>query len=198
MKILNDTYTLAPVRELRCHPRNPNQGDVGAIVASIRASGFYGALVVQRSTGYVLAGNHRLRAAIECGLEHVPVTWVECDERTATKILLADNRTAELATRDAQVLAGLLQELALEDDLGGTGYDGDDLDALLADLERGLADEEWEDAIAGLTGEPPAGRQVAFQLTLEQAQIVEDAVTQAKAGGLTRAQAIVQICEAWA
>lgn len=138
MQILNSTYELVDTADLIVHPRNPNEGDIGAIVESIKSNGFYGAIVAQRSTRYVLAGNHRLQAATLCGIERVPVTWVECDERTALKILLADNRTGELAQRNVDALATLLYELARDDDMRGTGYDEEDLEGLLQDLEAPL------------------------------------------------------------
>ena len=125
-----------PITTLVPHPSNPRQGDVGAIIQSIEANGWYGTLVAQISTGHVLAGNHRLQAAIHCGLDRVPVHWVDVDDDTAHRILLADNRTTDLATYDEHALADLLVEMGKTGNLGGTGYDGDDLDDLLAELER--------------------------------------------------------------
>lgn len=138
--IINDEHELVPLDRLTMHPANPRQGDVGAVCASIEAHGFFGALVVQRSTGHVLAGNHRLKAAKQLGMPEVPVTWVDVDDETATRILLADNRTSDLGTYDNDALAELLKGLAATDKgLDGLGYDGDDLDALLGDLARDAA-----------------------------------------------------------
>ena len=101
---------------LRPHPRNAREGDVGAIMESVQTNGIYRPLVVQRSTGLVLAGNHTF---------------------AALRILLADNRTSDLATYDDAVLAAILAELADSPSaLAGTGYDLDDLDVLLGDLAR--------------------------------------------------------------
>ena len=125
-----------PITALVPHPSNPRQGDVGAIIQSIEANGWYGTLVAQIATGHVLAGNHRLQAAIHCGLDRVPVHWVDVDDDTAHRILLADNRTTDLATYDEHALADLLVEMGKAGNLEGTGYDGDDLDDLLAELER--------------------------------------------------------------
>jgi 16S rRNA G966 N2-methylase RsmD len=67
----------------------------------------------------------------------VPIERVECDDETAMRILLADNRTAEKAERESEPLADLLESLETTDDgLTGTGYDGGDLDELLDDLGR--------------------------------------------------------------
>ncbi len=135
--IINQQYELVPITELKRHPRNARSGDVGAIHQSIEANGFFGACVVQRSTRYVLAGNHRLIAANEAGIAEIPVIWIDCDDDRALRILLADNKTSDDANYDSNKLADLLTELATSSDgLTGTGYSGDELDDLLKDLGR--------------------------------------------------------------
>lgn len=124
--------------DLTFHPDNPRQGDVGAIVESIEANGWVGSLVAQCSTGHVLAGNHRLQAAQYLGITKLPVHWVDIDDKTARRILLADNRTADLATYDDAALTALLADMAQDDQLAGTGFDGDDVDLLIADIEKPL------------------------------------------------------------
>lgn len=134
-KIANTGYETIPLSRVRVHPRNPRKGNVDAILQSIEANDFYGALVVQRSTGYVLAGNHRLQAAKRAGLTELPVIWLDCDDDRALRILLADNRTNDLAGYDDGELAGLLEELATSPaGLMGTGYDAGALEELLAEL----------------------------------------------------------------
>lgn len=127
-------YRTAKISTLTPHPENPRQGDVGAIHTSIEANGFYGAIIVQKSSQHVLAGNHRLIAAAQAGATSVPIIEVDVDDRVARRILLADNRTNDLASYDTQQLTDLLAILARENDLPGTGYDGDDVDELLASL----------------------------------------------------------------
>ena len=122
------------VERLIPHPANPRRGNVDAVAESIRANGFYGALVVQRSTRHVLAGNHRLQAARQLGMATVPVVWVDCDDDRALRILVADNKSSDLATWDDRALADLLRDLD-GDDLTGTLFDQAELDALLRDLE---------------------------------------------------------------
>ena len=135
MRIINEELESVALAKLKPHPRNPRQGDVGAIHQSIEANGFYGAVVAQKSTGHVLAGNHRLLAAKHANAEEVPVMWVDVDDATALRILLADNRTNDLASYDDGALAELLQGIMQDaGTLDGTGYDGDALDELLAGL----------------------------------------------------------------
>lgn len=149
-KIANVDQTVEPVDSLTPHPRNPNQGDVGSISESIEAHGFYGQVIAQQSSRTILAGEHRWRAAKAAGMAEIPVTWVDVDDDQALRIVLVDNRSAELAYRDPQGLVELLQELAQTPlALTGTGYDGDALDELLADLAPPKA--QGEDMVS----EPP-------------------------------------------
>ena len=136
MKIINASTKVEALDAVQPHPRNPRQGDVGAIHQSIEANGFYGHIVAQRSSGHILAGNHRWIAAKQAGAKRIPVTWVDVDDDHALRILLADNRTNDLASYDDTSLAQLLVEIQeATGGLAGTGYDGDDLDDLLASLE---------------------------------------------------------------
>ena len=82
---------------IRVHPENARQGDIGAICQSIEHNGFFGACVVQESTGYILVGNHRYQAAAYSGASTVPAIFVDVDDERALKILLVDNRTNDLA-----------------------------------------------------------------------------------------------------
>lgn len=52
-----------PIESLEPHPANPRDGDIGAIVESIRENGFYGAIIGQKKRRRIVAGEHRWRAA---------------------------------------------------------------------------------------------------------------------------------------
>lgn len=135
--IINRTEERVHIDSVEPHPANPNDGDVASIAESIRQNGFYGRIVVRDSTGQILAGEHRWRAAQEVGLAEVPIERVECDDDTAMRILLADNRTAEKAERQDEPLADLLEHLdTTTEGLTGTGYGEYDLNDLLDDLGR--------------------------------------------------------------
>jgi ParB-like chromosome segregation protein Spo0J len=135
-RVLEQTYELVPLDTLTVHPDNPRRGDLAQIASSIEANGFYGAVVAQRSTGRILAGNHRWMAAREDGLDAVPVIWLDVDDDRARRILLADNRAGDLAAYDEAALLALLDEMALTPELlAGSGYDVDDLDDLRAALD---------------------------------------------------------------
>ena len=147
LSLREQSYELVDINSIQPHSRNARQGDVGAIVESIKANQFYGACVVQRSTGNILAGNHRWLAAKQCGLAQIPVIWVDCDDAEALRILLVDNRSNDLASYDEPALVELLQEIQSDaGTLDGTGYDAEALDDLLRQL--------GDDAIGLVT--PPA------------------------------------------
>jgi ParB-like nuclease family protein len=119
-----------PVDKITTHPENPRKGNVSLIMESLAEYDLTQPLVVQRSTGYVLAGNHRLRAAIGLGWTEVDVVYADLDDVRAKKYMLMDNRTADLGTYDEELLAELLASMS--DDLLYTGYTPDDMDDLLA------------------------------------------------------------------
>jgi hypothetical protein len=130
-----------PIDSISTHARNVRQGDVGAIVQSLEAHGQYRPIVVHQETNQILAGNHTYLAARSLGWDKIAVTYVDCDDDTALRILLADNRANDLATYDDSSLAALLVDLSNYSNLNGTLYEPSDLDDLLALLEpSNLAD----------------------------------------------------------
>lgn len=142
-----------PIKKMKLHPENPRQGDVGAISESIEFNGFYGAVIVQKSTGYVIAGNHRLQAAEALGAKELPALIIDIDDEQAKRIMLADNRLGDQAVYDDDQLVAILRDLAaLPQSLLGTGYDGDDLDDLIR-LTDSLG-EHPVDAVAEWAGMP--------------------------------------------
>jgi DNA modification methylase len=122
------------IDEIHTHPSNVRQGDVGAICESLKAHGQYRAIVFQKSTGRILAGNHTWKAAKALGWTQIAATPVVCDDQQALRILLADNKANDLATYDEPELVELLKQLAdTEEGLLGTLFDEDELDSLIAD-----------------------------------------------------------------
>lgn len=182
--VINDGASeMVPVGKLKLHPRNVNQGDLGAIDESIEHNGFYGALVVQRSTGNVLVGNHRLKAARAKKLKQVPVIYVDVDDDRAMKILLADNRTARLGYDDEAALKDVLVEMATTTGLDGSGYTGDDVDELVNRLGEdghpfGAVDAKGQEGIDYL---PQYGVIVVCEDDVEQERVYN----QLQALGLT-------------
>jgi len=131
-------YEIVPASELHCHSQNPREGDIGGIHVSIGAHKFYGALIVQRSSGTIIKGNHSFQAGVQKGIDRFPIFWIDCDDKEALEILLIDNRTSDLASYNNAALADLLQGLSNDGGIQGTGYDQEALDNLLHDLSSDL------------------------------------------------------------
>ncbi|MEV0379786.1 ParB N-terminal domain-containing protein [Nonomuraea sp. NPDC050643] len=149
--VVDQTYRMVPVANLEPHPDNPHQGDVDVIAESIEKNGFYGTILVQQSRMRIIAGEHRWRGAKAKGLGQVPALILDVDDDAALRILLADNRTAEIGGYDDQALAELLRSL---DDLDGTGWTEQDLD----DLAEAIASDNAVALTSDRAPTPGGGR----------------------------------------
>lgn len=142
-----------PIDRVVPYARNPrkNGAAVAKVAASIREFGFRQPIVTDESLT-VIAGHTRLEAARSLGLAVVPVHVATGLTPAQTKAYrLADNRSAQEAEWDFDLLAGELGELkGLDFDLGLTGFDADEVERLLAP-PSGLLDGVGPDEVP----EPP-------------------------------------------
>lgn len=146
---------------------NPKDHDLGVLYQSMKRFGFTNPIIMNESTGKLLAGHGRLqtlqmlrdngekapdRIQVELDTEdktieywYVPVLYgVSIDNVSeAQAYLIADNRLTELGGWKPMDLMDSLTEI-LEDtgNLDGTGYDLDDVETILADIERDTFDVE--------------------------------------------------------
>jgi len=127
--------------DLKEYPNNARRGDVSVLVESLKINGQYRPIVVQKSTKFVLAGNHLLRAAKILGWDQVDAVVVDVDDQKALKIVLADNRTADLGDYNTDLLATLLADL---EDFEGTGYSLADIEELEAVINKEPQEERPE------------------------------------------------------
>jgi DNA modification methylase len=141
-----------PIASIELHPRNSRIGDVEAVVASLQRFGQLKPIVVQSSTRFVVAGNHLVRAAQKLGWTEIAANVEAMDDATAVAYMLADNRTSDLGGYDDDLLAAILAEQAAADNLAATGYDADDVAALLRAV--GSPDDRDPDAAPNLPPEP--------------------------------------------
>ena len=88
----------------------------------------YKPITVNRTTGHIIKGNHTYMAARSLGWNKISVHWIDVTLEEETKILLIDNRTADLATYNTDALKNLLTEIR---DLTGTGYTQSDANDIL-------------------------------------------------------------------
>ncbi len=128
------------------YARNPrrNEQAIAKVAASIKEYGFRQPIVVDEEM-VIIAGHTRLQAAQHLGLSKVPVHIATGLTNTQIKAYrLADNRTAQEAEWDEELLGLELGELAEQGfDLDLTGFDGDELEKLLSEIdEGGLTDDD--------------------------------------------------------
>ena len=156
MQNLNVIYL--PTGQLSPYPRNarmhtPKQ--IQQIAASIERFGFNNPILVD-SGNQILAGHGRWRAAQKLGLVEVPVVRLDhMSDAEKRAYIIADNRLAELADWDEEILRIEFQHLeSIEVDfpLEITGFETVLLDRLLGDDAEQKLDEA--DAIPAL-GEGP-------------------------------------------
>ncbi len=120
------------IGSVRPHPKNPRRGNVDAIATSLKAHGQFRPLLVQRSTGFIIGGNHTWQAMRRLKWREADVVFLDVDDDEAARILLADNRTSDLSGYDDSGLMALLKDLA-ESPAGieATGFNDEDLAALV-------------------------------------------------------------------
>lgn len=126
---------MVPIDSVHQHPDNPRNGDLDKIVESIQVNGFFAPIVVQRSTRDILVGNHRWQALHALDETQVPVIWMDVDNETALRVLIADNATSDAAQNDLAQLTALLNQLQeTETGLVGTAIDETEYERLLLEL----------------------------------------------------------------
>ena len=128
---------LSDVKPYETNPR-VNDDAVAAVAASIREFGFRQPIVVD-TDGVIVVGHTRYRAAVQLGLEKVPIHVAK--DLTPEQIKayrIADNQTATLSEWDMDLLPIELLELEQTGfDLDLLGFDADELAQLLhGDVKR--------------------------------------------------------------
>ena len=132
--VVMDRQTV-PLRNLKYHPDNARTHDMGIIVESLERHGQFRALIVQKSTGYVLAGNGTLEGMRFLRMATAEVDYVDVDERQALEILAIDNKANDEASYDPDAVAVLLGRFS--GDYAGSGFSEPEAKALLAEtMER--------------------------------------------------------------
>lgn len=122
-----DSLTPDPMNA-RLHPER----NMEAIKASLSLYGQVKPIVVRKESRVIVAGNGTAEAAKSLGWTRIAATFVDFDEAQAAGFGLADNRSAELAKWDFEVVAKLDK---LMEEMGGSamvGWSQDELEVLRA------------------------------------------------------------------
>lgn len=130
--------------DLQAYENNPRKNDkaVDAVVESIRNFGFKIPVVID-ANDVIVCGHTRIKAAKKMGLEQVPcVIADDLDEEKIRAFRLVDNKTAELAEWDPELL---MEELAAITDLDMTQFGFEDPEELNPDS---VEDDDFDEGKA--------------------------------------------------
>lgn len=158
------TPELVPTDKIEPHPQNPRRGDLDIIGASLTAHNLYQPIRVQRSTGYIVAGNHTYKALLDKGAERVPVIYLDLTDTQALEVMADDNHAADFGTYDDAALLALLQQ----PDVNPVTYSGDT--EILAVLARraeaeavfSVGAEDMVDEYKGVCDDPNTEYEYAY------------------------------------
>jgi ParB-like chromosome segregation protein Spo0J len=132
-----------PIDSLSPDPANARKHDernLAAIRDSLRAFGQQKPIVVDQRE-VVIAGNGTLEAAKGLGWTEIAIVRTTLDQTQATAFGIADNRTAELAEWDDEVLRSLLD--SMDDDTRDLlAFDQKELDAMLPTMAVEVVEDE--------------------------------------------------------
>lgn len=134
------------------YEKNPRKNDVAvdAVAASIKEFGFKIPILLDKS-GTIIAGHTRLKAAMKLGLKEVPCIYADdLNEEQVKALRLADNKTAELADWDFDLLNDELLDI-IDIDMTSFGFEE------LLDARPDLEDEEDFDVDAEVPAIVKAG-----------------------------------------
>jgi hypothetical protein len=188
------------VAELTFDPGNArahNKPNLDAIRASLETFGQRKPIVLD-SNGVVVAGNGTLQAAIALGWSEIETVSVPADwnENQIRAFAIADNRTAELAEWNQDVLALQIMELQ-------------EMDFPIAELGFELPkmpDEQlWTDTFSATSAEKQDIQQISFTLQTDQVETIKNALAKSKSLGEfgdtgnsnANGNALARIAEMW-
>jgi len=170
---------LKPISALKADPQNARRHDNRNLEALKQSLLRFGQVkpVVALVDGTVIAGNGTMAAAQDLGWTELAVVTFT-DPKLARAYAIADNRTAELATWDAQVLADALRSFEADGvELAAVGFSAEESAAIIAtafaeqpdDPEPPVQPIEQPDATGDETGLPTGQvRVVQLHLTPDQ------------------------------
>lgn len=158
-----ELWPLSRLKPYANNARTHSADQVQQIAASIATYGFNNPILVDTEDG-IIAGHGRLSAAQSLQLEHVPVIVLDhLTDAQRRAYILADNRLAELAQWDDDLLVGELEALGDDGiDISSLGWSPEELDQLQEDLEEMLEIDDPEDL-----GDEDGEEKTAFHFEFE-------------------------------
>ncbi len=131
-------HSVAGLKPYGGNARTHSSKQIAEIASSIKAFGFNNPVLIDKA-GTIIAGHGRVEAAKKLGLESVPVIRLEhLTDAQKRAYILADNKLAEKAGWDREILAIELQHLTsldLDFDATVTGFEMAEIDLLLGEVD---------------------------------------------------------------
>lgn len=146
------------LEELKPYANNArnNEKAVDVVAKSIKEFGFKNPILIDNNFE-IIAGHTRLLAAKKLGMNEV--LTIKVDDLTPEQVKafrIADNKTAEYADWNLELLAQELEDLKLADyDLSLTGFDMSEAEKLLDSLKEETDGENPDDEFDGELPEEP-------------------------------------------
>lgn len=163
------------VDELIPYENNPriNDGAVDYVANSIKEFGFKVPIVID-SDGVVVAGHTRLKACKKLGIDEVPC--IVADDLTPEQVKafrIADNKTAEKASWDDDLLSDELKDLIDDFDMTDFGFGDFELNVLTEDMTPEPFDKEVEKEYEPLEEKFLKNERVIITYTADQKEALE-------------------------
>lgn len=167
LKDLELVVRQVPVADIKRYDRNPrshSRAQIEKLKDSVSQFGFVSPILLDRDKS-IVAGHARLEAAIGLGYTHVPVVELShLSPMQAKALRLADNKLAELATWNEEVLALEFKDLLEADlslnlnfDLSITGFSSAEIDRVVDRADRTANDTRDED-VPDVDPDPPVSQ----------------------------------------
>lgn len=139
---------LVRLSAIKPYPRNArkhSKKQIRKLAALIKTYGWTYPILVD-ADGNIIAGHGRFEAAKLLGLEFIPVLRItDLNEKQIAALRLADNRIAEEASWDDDILKTVMQELVSADldfEITMTGFDMAEIDLVLGEVQPAAVVDE--------------------------------------------------------
>lgn len=147
IKTLCEFDKMVPIDQIKPNERNPNEHSerqIEIVAKIIQDQGWRHPLIVSNLSGKLVVGHCRLEAAKKLGLSEIPVDFQDfSSEQEEMKFMIADNKSASLASHNDALMIENIKDLNLESmDFELLGLPDFDLP-----LEADPAKEEIEDEV---------------------------------------------------
>jgi len=138
-------YKEVKISDLKLNENNPRKNDKASdrLIDGIKKYGFINPIIVNKNNNKVIAGHTRIKAMLKLGKKTIPAIFVDMDEATEKGFSIFDNKSAEFASWDNDLLKVELEELQeLDFDLELTGFEDWEIEDILGNEDEASYEKE--------------------------------------------------------